>query len=697
MSKQILSDLSPEQKEAILYEGGPVLVLAGAGSGKTRLLSHRFAYLSKKVPANSMLTLTFTNRAAEEMKGLVSGLLRHDLKDSWIGTFQSQTNKILRKEAKSIGLRNDFSIYDEHDQCCLIRHILKEFKLYEALYKGVMTKISSLKSSLITPEAFLASCDFGFEERLARVYVRYQDEIKRCNALDHDDLIMLTIKLFEENPKTLSKYLKTFKHVLVDEFQETTPAQYRLLKLVGSSNTRLFAVADDDQSIYRFKGADINNVLSFGQDFPGARVVRLERNFRSTQNIIDVSDRLISTNANRSKKKPWTDRGCGDKVLYCWLGSETDEAKHIAKVIREHYLKGTFDFKDFAVLYRVASQSRAIEEVLYSERIPFRVVGGHCFYQRKEIKDISAYMRLAINNDDNVSLRRIINCPPRGIGVSTLLKIESYAKKKSLSLFSSINALLKTDVFTPSIKEKLSAFSKMVETLASGSYRDAADLIKNALRLSSYTDFVEDEKMEHVSEFVSSGADVGVCEFLDRLSLFMGLEETPGLNAVSVMTLHSAKGLEFPAVFITGLEEGLIPYFKAKSEDELAEERRLLYVGMTRAKEILWLTGAKKRRLYSKIQEQEPSRFIKDMPKECCQKIEKTVKPHAVASAKNINIKVMGKTTPYVVGSRVKHPKWGVGVIRDFHGDGEDQKVTVNFPDVGMKRLALKFAHLESM
>lgn len=703
MSKEnLLEDLNPQQRNALLHTEGPLLILAGAGSGKTRVITYKFAYLakSKRLSPSSILTVTFTNKAANEMKERIVNLIGRDIQGSWIGTFHSQCNKILRKEINALGYRTDFSIYDEGDQCNLVRYILKEFKLYEALYKGVASRISSLKSSLIGPEEFLSTGDgFGFDEKLAKVYIRYQDELKRCNALDFDDLIMLTVKLFEENPKVLDRYQNVFPHILVDEFQDTNYAQYKLLRLLASAHRNICVVGDDDQSIYKFRGADVNNILNFEKDFLGAKVIKLEQNYRSTQNILDVSGAIISMNPIRKLKKLWTERGCGEKVFHCWMNTEDEEAKHIAKVIRELYLKGAYNYRDFAVLYRVNLQSRAIEEALRDEGLPYHVIGGISFYQRKEIKDIIAYMRLAINQDDNVSLRRVINCPPRGMGAATLSKIEHEAKKKSVSLFTAIKSTLKVNGIASAAKEHLEEFIKLIEHISSVNYKSAADMLRYIVDKTGYMDSIDEERGQNINELIVSAEGKDIKDFIDRVSLFTNIDDANAENAISLMTLHSAKGLEFPVVFIVGLEEGVLPYFKAvENTDEIPEERRLFYVGMTRAKDILWLTGARKRRLYAKVQEQEPSRFLNDIPRQYCQWIEKTVKkPLPVTISIKKMIEPLKPSIPYAAGCRVKHPKWGVGVVRDCYGDGEEQKVMVNFPNVGVKRLALKFANLEKI
>jgi len=694
-----MQDLNPQQKEALQHINGPLLVLAGAGSGKTKVITHKFAYLVKnqKNPVDGIFAVTFTNKAAEEMKARIGGLISNDLKHSWIGTLHSQCSKILRREIDNLGYRQDFSIYDEDDRCNLIRHILKDFKIYEALYKGVSSRINFLKASLVGPDQFLTSGDgFGFDEKLAKVYVRYQDELQRSNALDFDDLIMLSVKLFQEHPKVLKKYQQLFSHILVDEFQDLNFSQYRLVKVLAKQHKNICAVGDDDQSIYRFRGADVQHILNFEKDFPGTTVIRLERNYRSTQNILDASHAVISKNANRKDKKLWTERGRGEKVHFCWLNNEEEEAKHIAKIIRELYLKGAFAYKDIGILYRVNLQSRALEDALRDTGLPYKVVGGISFYQRKEIKDIIAYARLVLNHGDNVSLRRIINCPPRGIGAATLAKIESEAKKKSLCLFDSLRACAKASGIVNATREKLDGFVGLIETLAPEGNCSAAGLLRDIAENTGISESLDDDRKQHVQELIASAEGKEVQDFLDKVSLLTNMSEDESGDQISLMTLHNAKGLEFPVVFVTGIEEGVLPYFKAiGKEDEIAEERRLFYVGMTRAKDLLLLSGARKRRLYARVQEQEPSRFLKNLPKDYCHWIEKVTEHHPVRCSRDNKKVEIAKVKPlFSSGCRVKHPVWGIGVIRDCYGDGDDQKVMVNFPNIGLKRLSLKLANL---
>jgi DNA helicase-2/ATP-dependent DNA helicase PcrA len=697
-----MQDLNPYQKKALNFTNGPMLVLAGAGSGKTRLISHKFSFLVKtrKHYPDSIFAVTFTNKAAEEMRKRINGNIEKKCDDYWIGTFYSLCKKILRKEIKAIGYNNNFSIFDEDDQYNLVRHILKEFKMYEALYKGIISRISNLKSSLIDSEEFLSSGDgFGFDEKLAKIYVRYQDELKRCNALDCDDLIMLTLKLLKSNPRLLKKYQNTFSYILADEFQDINNAQYHLLKLLASAHKKICVAADDDQSIYKFKGAGANNISNFVNDFPDAKVIKLEQSYRFTQNILNVSRAIISKNPGRESKKLWTDKGQGGKVNYCCFNTFKEESKYIAKVIKELYLKGIYNYRDVAVFYRVSLQSKAIEDALRDEGIHYRVFGGISFYQKKEIKDIIAYVRLSLNHKDNVSLRRIINNPQRGISESTLSKIEYNAKKKSMSLFDAMKKATHSDSFTHNVKEKLNEFIKLIEGFSSAKYKAAADMLRSILKKSGYAKTLEGEKSLNIEEIILSAEGQEITDFLDRISLCTSLDEITKGDYVSLMTLHCAKGLEFPVVFITGLEEGLLPYCKAiNNEDEIFEERKLFYVGMTRSRDVLWLTSAKKRRLYTKVQLSEPSRFLKDIPRNCCRWIEK-ISDHPTFKHLSVirSIEPKNDFLSYSTGCRVKHPMWGVGVVRDCYGNVDDLRVMVNFPNFGIKKLAVKFANLEKI
>jgi DNA helicase II / ATP-dependent DNA helicase PcrA len=435
--------------------------------------------------------------------------------------------------------------------------------------------------------------------------------------------------------------------------------------------------------------------LNFDKEFPGAKIVKLGLNYRSTQNILKVSSAVIAKNAHRKPKELRTDNPSGDKVLYCCLNTEEEEAKHVARLIKDLYLKSNFEYNNFGVFFRINLQTKALEDALKEEDIPYRVIGGVSFYHRKEIKDIISYMRLALNNNDNVSLRRIINSPSRGIGTTTIAKIEQEAKKNSLSLFRALKLMLQSNSVATSFKDKLADFVATVEEFSSGSYRSASDMIKQIVEKTGYLDDIDEERIQAIIELATSAENLPVRDFIDRVTLSLASDEVLPDNQVSLLPLHNTKGVEFPVVFIIGLEEGILPYFKAfDNAAEMQEERRLFYVGMTRAKKILSLSSVKRRRVYSKIQEQEPSRFLADMPKDCCTWVERAQqKERTVKTA--LTLGPSKKAATFIVGSRVKHPAWGVGIVRDCCGDGEEAKVTVNFPGIGVKRLAAKLANLE--
>ncbi|MBI5409211.1 MAG: DUF3553 domain-containing protein [Nitrospirae bacterium] len=699
MRPALLNDLNPQQKEAVLHTDGPLLVLAGAGSGKTKVITHRFGYLTSalKVPPTSVLAMTFTNKAADEMKERIEALNGKSSRGLWLGTFHSLSSRILRKEIEQLGFRRDFCIYDDDDSGSLVRSILKEFNIHEALYKGILSKISSLKASLIGPEELLADEDsYGFDEKFARVYVRYQEELKKNNALDFDDLIMCCVKLFERHPDVLKKYQSEFSHLMIDEFQDTNASQYRLAKLLAARHKNICVVGDDDQSIYKFRGAEVKNIHTFKKDFAKTKVIRLEQNYRSTQNILDIAGSVIEQNPSRMPKKLWTDRGEGEKAYYCITNNELEEARYVAQSIKELYLKGKYAYKDIAVLYRVNQQSRTLEEALRENGQPYRIFGGVSFFQRKEVKDVISYLKIIYNTDDSVSLKRIVNCPPRQIGAATVTRVENEARKLEEGLYRTMKYIVKNNAHTAALKDKISGFVNIIEDLIAHKDTSLQELIKMIFEKTGYLEWIGPERADNLTELVnfSEGKDLG--GFIDTASLYSGQDEKCDGDSVSLMTLHSAKGLEFPVVFIAGLEDGLVPHFHAiKDAEELAEERRLFYVGVTRARDLLVMTGAKRRRLYTSVQEQQPSRFLSEIPAECYCCIEKRPRGDAVASR---IVKVHADApapSPFVTGARVRHPKWGVGVVRDSYGETDDVKVTVNFPSVGMKRLSLKFANLE--
>ena len=702
MTKQaLLSELNPQQKDAVLNNKGPLLVLAGAGSGKTRVITYKFTYLMSvlKIPPASILAMTFTNKAAAEMKERVEGLTGKSVNGLWIGTFHSLSARILRKEIDKLGFQKDFCIYDSSDSGNLIRSILKEFKIHEALYKGILSKISSLKASLISPEKLLTNEDsYGFDEKFARVYVRYQDELRKNNSLDFDDLIMHTVNLCERHPDVLEKYQKEFSYLLIDEFQDTNASQYRLSRLLASKHKNICAVGDDDQSIYKFRGAEVRNIQKFKKDFSKTKVVRLEQNYRSTQNILNIAGSVIALSPERMPKKLWTENGKGEKICYCTAINEKEEARYISQSIKELYLKGRYSYKDIAVLYRINQQSKVLEEAMRENGQPYRIFGGVSFYGRKEIKDIISYLKFIANPDDSVSLKRIVNCPPRQIGGTTITRVENEARKRDESLYNTMKHIIKSNGYTASLKDKIRGFVNIVEELIDEKNIALPELLKKVFDKTGYSDWAGEEKADNLTALVNSSEGKDLRSFLDTASLFSGLDEPLNDDAVSLMTIHSSKGLEFPVVFIAGIEDGLMPHFHAvKDTDELEEERRLFYVGITRAQDMLVMSCARKRRLYTSVQEQQPSRFLSDIPPGYYHCVEKRPRADAVASAIVKMPANFFNTSPYVTGARVRHPKWGVGVVRDSYGETDDVKVTVNFPSVGMKRLSLKFANLEKI
>ncbi len=697
----LLNELNQQQKDAVLHSMGPLLVLAGAGSGKTKVITHRFAYLAtaRKVAPSSILAMTFTNKAADEMKTRIEELTGRSTKGLWIGTFHSMSARILRRDIDKLGYGKDFCIYDDGDSGNLIRSILKEFKIHEALYKGILSKISSLKASLTGPEELLANEDsYGFDEKFARVYVQYQEELRRNNALDFDDLIMCTVRLYEEYPDVLEKYQEEFLHILIDEFQDTNASQYRLSRLLASGHRNVCVVGDDDQSIYKFRGAEVKNIHTFRNDFRKTRVIRLEQNYRSTQNILDIADSVISRSPERMPKKLWTERGKGEKIYYCTTINEKEEARYIAQSIKELYLKGKYSYKDIAVLYRVNQQSRVLEEALRENGQPYCILGGISFYQRKEVKDIIAYLKVIANPDDSVSLKRIVNCPPRQIGSTTIARVENEARKREESLYLTMKHITSNNGYTSSLKDKISGVVRIIDELIDNRDADLQELINMIFEKTGYLKWAGEERTANLTELAGSASGKDLRNFLDSASLFSGMDEPQADDAVSLMTLHSAKGLEFPVVFIAGIEDGLMPHFHAiKDPDELEEERRLFYVGITRAQDMLVMSAAKKRRLYTSVQEQQPSRFLSDIPPGYYHCIEKRPRADAITtSSVKMPLSFMN-TTPFAAGARVKHPKWGIGVVRDSYGETDDVKVMVNFSSVGIKRLSLKFANLEKI
>lgn len=686
-----------------MHQGGPALIISGAGSGKTRILALRHLMLVKSGDATSdeVITLALTRRAASCMKSLVekaagasmSEMLRMD-------TVQALCRWILRDDCESIGFSRDFIIYDDDDRFCLIRSILKEFKIHEALFRGIAGRISSLKADMVTPDHFLeGGGSFGFEEKLARVYMRYQGELRKNNAMDYDDLVMNSVRLLDERPDVLDRYRRQARHVMVDDFQTVTPAQYRLVTLLSGDNGNIMVAADTNQWLGGQSCSCADYVELFRKDYRAARVFRPESNYRSTPCISDVVCAVMGNGTAKkgvkSLKPLKTVRQAGTRPVYFHAATETEEAAHVAHGIRELYLSGKYGYSDFCVLYRLGMQLRPIEEAFRREGIPYYAPSAFMFYQKPEVKDALAYARVVLNPNDSVSLRRIINSPPRGMGETAIGKTCEAARRDGTSLFETLkrtSRARKSQIKVRNLIELVQSFSKPDAS--------AGDILRKLLDESGYMEWLSQDKSgavktANINALIEAAGDRKLDEFLDHVSVISHSDGAGVADAVTVMTFPEAGGLEFPVVYITGLEEGLLPNSHAcKDDPELIErEKRLLYTGMTRACDMLFLSGAASRRFYARVQSQEPSRFLKEIPSDLCSVIERATRREAAEPS--VLPRLHGAILPFPVGARVRHITWGTGVVRDFVGDGDAAKITVNFSSVGVKRLALKFANLE--
>src|SRR5262247_233118 len=656
---QFLETLNPEQREAVLHIKGPLLILAGAGSGKTRVITSRIAYLvgNGHAQPHEVLAVTFTNKAAEEMRARVEALLGSDVSGMWVSTFHSLCARLLRREAPAIGLSRDFVIYDSSDQLTVVKQALKSLHVDESFVqpRAALSRISHAKNRMEGPEAVEANAGWNRrDEHIAKIYAYYLNALKESNALDFDDLLLRTVELFEQSERVRSKYAEQFRFVMVDEYQDTNRPQYLLIRRLAEVHRNLCVVGDPDQSIYKWRGADLRNILDFEQDFGETRIVKLERNYRSTQIILDAASAVINQNRNRKDKHLWTDRKGGDRITYFRGGDELEEADFITQTAR----KALADDVDtlVAVLYRTNSQSRTIEDALMREGVAYKVVGGVRFYERREIKDALAYMRLVINPHDDVSLRRVINTPARGIGKGVMEAVENVepGAGEDLPLLAaglqptlSANSLwarlvrgLEDRAFPNRAAASLTVFRDLIVKLTEMARRESVSIaIGKMLDQSGYLqDLREDRsedsesRVENLAELVSAAreyesreAEPSLGGFVDRLSLLSDADEEQGARDARVwlMTLHSAKGLEFPTVVLAGMEEGLFPHSRSSDDqEELEEERRLCYVGMTRARSKLVLTGAARRRIFGEYQSSEPSRFIDEVPAELVDRIQ---------------------------------------------------------------------------
>jgi DNA helicase II / ATP-dependent DNA helicase PcrA len=749
----VFAGLNPSQREAVLHVDGPLLILAGAGSGKTRVITHRIAHLigAHGVAPWQILALTFTNKAAEEMRSRVEKLLGSASQEIWVSTFHAACARLLRRDIEHLGRHTrGFVILDAGDQAALIKECLRELNISPDRYapQAIAGRISRLKNQLITAEQFArgGAQNFGLEEAVRRVYQLYEKRLVEQNALDFDDLLMQTGQLFEEVPEVLRYYQQKFRYILVDEYQDTNHAQYRIIRLLAAEHRNLCVVGDDDQSIYAWRGADISNILSFERDYPDCTMVKLEENYRSTKSILEAAGKVIDKNTERKGKSLWTQREAGEKLTYLEAVDETQEAALICQMIRRLHLSAGWDYRDVAIFYRTNAQSRAIEDALRMANIPYQIVGGLKFYERKEVKDLLAYLRLMVNPRDSVSLRRVINVPPRGIGKVTVDKIAAHAEMRGIPLYEAMGEVLATGLLSGAAAGKVKQFYTLAEDLRRlATTSSVAELTRELIRrtnfLDQYSTAGEDEmRRQNIQEVITAAddfeqraQDASLASFLDQTALIADQDTLiDEAGRVVLMTLHTSKGLEFPVVFVSGMEDGIFPHRRAfEDASELEEERRLCYVGMTRAKDRLFLTSAVRRRIYGTELYNPPSMFLQDIPSALLNaeraprqgvggrpgrmtwgpgerdEGERAVSggwPSSTLGAGTRDLHRDGKPDTrqlwggeYRPGTLVRHPEWGLGVVQKQEGEGESLKLTIIFRDVGRKVVATKYANLEKV
>jgi len=759
-SMSIYDTLNEPQREAVLHTDGPLLILAGAGSGKTRVLTHRIAYLIDERGVNpwNILAITFTNKAAEEMRQRVDSLVSFGAESIWVSTFHSACVRILRRFIDRLGYDNRFTIYDTDDQKTLMKEVCRKVDIDTKVYKerNLLAAVSSAKNEMILPDEFElnAGGDFG-QLKIAKVYREYEAQLKANNALDFDDLLVKTVQLLETQPDVLEYYQERFRYIMVDEYQDTNTVQFRLVRLLAGKYRNLCVVGDDDQSIYKFRGANIRNILDFEHEFPDAHVVRLEQNYRSTGNILNAANGVIRNNRNRKEKTLWTDNGDGEKIQLRQFDTAFDEAEYIAEDIKKEVQEGA-SYNDSAVLYRTNAQSRLFEEKFIAMNIPYKIVGGINFYARREIKDLLAYLKTVDNGQDDLAVRRIINVPKRGIGLTTINRIQESADEREIGFY---EALLAPDLI-PGVgrsASKLDSFAALIEYFKGQTEKESiTDLLREIIEKTGYVESLEAEdkveaesRIENIDELVNKaaayeedcqdrGEEASLSGFLEEVALVADIDSLDeDQDYVVLMTLHSAKGLEFPHVYLAGMEDGLFPsYMTITSDDneDLEEERRLCYVGITRAEEKLTLTCARRRMVRGETQFNKMSRFIKEIPMELIdtgnRKIEEgtqipvqntyshakeafRARPFASQfSASQSSGKTTGKqpfsslqkgsqilagksgSLSYQVGDRVRHTKFGEGTVLEIKEGGRDYEVTVEFDSAGVRKMFAMFARL---
>lgn len=743
----IYDKLNEQQKEGVFTTEGAVLILAGAGSGKTGVLTHRIAHLIDDLGVNSynILAITFTNKAAKEMKERVDRLVGMGADSAWIMTFHAACVRILRRYICRIGYDNNFTIYDTDDQKSVIKDILKRKNLDPKQYKDrtILSVISNAKDKLISPDDMYQSSGGNYNTmKTAEIYREYQEQLKKNNAVDFDDIIGLTVKLFNEDKEVLRYYQERFRYIMVDEYQDTNRAQFNLIRLLAGGYGNLCVVGDDDQSIYKFRGADINNILDFEKYFNDAKIIKLEQNYRSTQKILDVANEVIKNNAGRKDKRLWTSVKDGTKVIFNIYENGYEEARGIAEDIAHRHLHDRKDYSDFAILYRTNAQSRSLEEKLIEKNIPYRIYGGINFYARREIKDILAYLKTIDNARDDLAVKRILNVPKRGIGAASVAKVDDYAYENDITFYVALRQAKEVPGLQRAVS-KVEGFVTQIEVLKSKSqYIGVGKLIEEIIETVGYSDYIDaesesdeqaTERRQNIDELISKAVqyeetvdEPSLSGFLEEVALVADIDNLDENNdMVSLMTIHSAKGLEFPIVYLAGMEDGLFPSYMSIStgdESDIEEERRLCYVGITRAKETLIMSAARMRTVRGETQMNRTSRFVREIPKELLAESAQMLKKNSEYSSitgkdhmelpvrkrgqvafnsyqrEAISNTVFDKKTDsapdYVVGDRVRHIKFGEGTVADMINGGRDYEVTVDFDTAGRKKMFAGFAKL---
>ena len=730
----IFDTLNDRQCEAVKHTEGPLLITAGAGSGKTKVLTCRIAHLLELgVAPYRILAITFTNKAAKEMKERVTNLVGAQADSIWLSTFHSFCAKLLRFEIDGFhGYTRNFTIYDSSDQLVLVKDCLKKLNLDDKQFtpRSVLGTISSAKNVLMDAKAFAAKASDFYEQKVADVYALYQEKLRENNAVDFDDLLFLAVRLLQENEEVREKYQSRFQYILVDEYQDTNHAQYALTKILAARWRNICVVGDADQSIYAWRGADIRNIIDFTRDYPDAASIKLEQNYRSTKTILHAANAVIDNNESRPKKTLWTENPTGNKIIHYQAQTEHDEADYIAGVIYNRHEISHEPYGDMAILFRTNAQSRVLEEKLMRYAIPYTMVGGTKFYDRKEIKDVLAYLRLLYNPEDSLSLTRIINVPKRNIGATTMEHVAAYAEAQGISLFEALSSTDEIPV-TKRAKASLENFAAMIFDLLNDiEGKDVLSLIETVIKQTGYGDMLDKEaehdpqgesRKENVGEFLSvakdymdSNPDGNLQDFLENVALVSDVDDFESSDSkVTLMTLHAAKGLEFPVVFLTGLDEGLFPHSRTLLDPaQVEEERRLAYVGITRAERQLYVTNAITRTMYGRISAYMPSRFLAEIPPQLMEDYHrKSAMPQsrttAVPGKQRVSIltkpvasslpKKHAVTDTFAKGDKVRHKIWGIGTVLDVIGEGPNMQMKIQFPTKGVRQVVVKYAPLEKI